>query len=373
MPVVVITVHEGRAGRPRTDEEVAVAADGAPREVAGSGVATLTVIVLAWKDEPWLGACVDSVLNSSGLEVDLVVVDNGCRPEDLAAVPDHDRFRLLEPGANLGFAGGCNLGVSVANGEFVALVNSDCLLVPDTLRQLVDEAARPGVGPVMASVRIADNPDLVNSSGNPVHIVGLSWAGGLFGNEERSKPYDVTAASGACVVLRRSVWDQLGGFDPNYFAYVEDTELSLRAWQQGLAPRCVPTAIALHHYEFSRNDTKMYLLERNRLMMVATLWSARALVVLGPLLAAVELVLICHAAKQGWAGQKVRGWRWLWSNRAHLRGRRREVRAQQTQPDVEWMSHLTPELDDQVMGSPILTRFANALVHIYWTAARRLM
>lgn len=338
-----------------------------------SSVTTLTVIVLAWKDEPWLGACVDSVLRSSGIEVELVVVDNGCRPDDLAGVPDHDRLRLLEPGSNLGFAGGCNFGVSVATGEFVALLNSDCLVMPDTLHQLVEEARRPGVGPVMASVRIADTPDLVNSSGNPVHLVGLSWAGGLYRTEERVAPYDVTAASGACVVLRRSVWDRLGGFDSEYFAYVEDTELSLRAWQQGLAPRCVPTAVALHHYEFSRNDTKMYLLERNRLMMIATLWSTRALVVLGPLLAAVEMVLICHAAREGWAGHKVRGWRWLWSNRTHLQRRRREVQAQRTQSNAEWMRRLTPDLDEQVMGSPTLTRFANALVRIYWFVARRLI
>lgn len=371
--MVVITVHDGRATRMPSDKKMAVAPVEAPQEMVESGLATLTVIVLAWKDEPWLAGCIDSVLKSSGLEIDLVVVDNGCRPDDLAAVPDHDRFRLLEPGANLGFAGGCNLGVSVATGEFVALVNSDCLLRPDTLRQLVDEARQPGVGPVMASVRIADTPELVNSSGNPVHLVGLSWAGGLFGNEQRVAPYDVTAASGACLVLQRSVWDRLGGFDPEYFAYVEDTELSLRAWQQGLTPRCVPTAVALHHYEFSRNDTKMYLLERNRLMMVATLWSARALVVLSPLLAGVEMVLICYAAREGWAGQKVRGWLWLWSNRAHLQQRRAEVQAQRTQSDAEWMRHLTPDLDDQVMGSSALTWFANGLVRIYWFVARRLI
>lgn len=336
-------------------------------------VATLTVVVLAWRDEPWLAACVDSVLASEGVEVDVVLVDNGCRPEDLAAVGERERLRLLSPGANLGFAGGCNLGLTGAEGEFVALVNSDCIVRPDTLRQLVDEARRPGVGPVMASVRLADAPEQLNTSGNPVHVVGLSWAGGLYGSEDRSRPFDVTAASGACLVLRRALWEDLDGFDAQYFAYVEDTELSLRSWQRGLAARCVPTALALHHYEFSRNDTKMYLLERNRLMMVATLWSRRALVVLAPLLVAVEVVLLGHSAAQGWAGAKVRGWRWLWGHRGHIRARRREVRGRRSRPDVEWMARLTPALDDQVIGSRLPTRVANALVRAYWAVARRLL
>jgi GT2 family glycosyltransferase len=201
--------------------------------------------------------------------------------------------------------------------------------------------------------------------------VGLSWAGGLYSKEERTAPFDVTAASGACVVVRRSVWAGLGGFDAEYFAYVEDTELSLRSWQRGLAPRCVPTAIALHHYEFSRNSTKMYLLERNRLMMIATLWSTRALVVLAPLLLVVELLLFGHAVTSGWARHKLRGWRWLWTHRDHIRARRRQVQAELTEPASAWMRRLTPDLDEQVVGSAALTRFVNAGFRTYWWFARR--
>jgi GT2 family glycosyltransferase len=366
--VATIVVHDDRTFGPRVPAEAPVAPEGTTPTLARVGV-----VVLAWQDEPWLGACVESVLASTGVHIDLVVVDNGCRPDDLAAVADPERFRVLRPGSNLGFAGGCNLGASVLDTEYVALVNSDCVLRPDTLRQLVDEARRPGVGPVMASVRIADTPELLNSAGNPVHIVGLSWAGRMYETESRTEAFDVTAASGACVVVKRAVWAGLDGFDDQYFAYVEDTELSLRAWQQGLSARCVPTAIALHHYEFSRNATKMYLLERNRLMMIATLWSTRALVVLGPLLLAVELLLVGHALSRGWARQKLRGWLWLLTHRGHIRARRREVQRSRTESPAVWMSRLTPDLDEHVVGSVVLTRIANAAFRAYWWGARRLL
>ena len=242
---------------------------------------TVGVVVLAWGEEPYLAECVAAVRASEGVDVRLVVVDNGS-PD---APPD-----ALRPGRNTGFAGGCNLGAAALDTEYLALVNSDCVVAPDTLAKLVAEAARPDVGPVMASIRLPDG--LLNSAGNPVHLIGLSWAGGMGTPETRTAPYDVTGASGACLLLATTVWKQLGGFDEEYFAYLEDSELSLRAWRLGLAARCVPTAVARHHYEFSRNAHKMHLLERNRLMLLATVWPRRALILLAPVLAACELVLL---------------------------------------------------------------------------------
>ncbi len=58
---------------------------------------------------------------------------------------------------------------------------------------------------------------------------------------------------GDCLALRRDVWDSLGGFDELYFAYNEDTDLSLRAWLRGWRVLYVPDAIADHHYEFGRS------------------------------------------------------------------------------------------------------------------------
>jgi GT2 family glycosyltransferase len=188
---------------------------------------TVGVVVLAWKDEPSLAECVAAVRASEGVDVRLVVVDNGSPdiPPDVEA---------LEPGRNTGFAGGCNLGAAALDTEYLALVNSDCVIAPDTLRLLVAEASRPGVGPVMASIRLPDGR--LNSGGNPVHLIGLSWAGGLNTTETRTEPYDVTGASGACLLLAATVWKQLGGFDEEYFAYLEDSERGGSGWPRGASP-----------------------------------------------------------------------------------------------------------------------------------------
>lgn len=329
------------------------------------GTPTVGVVVLAWQAEPWLRACVSAVLASEGVAVRLVVVDNGCHPQDL---PDDllDPTAIVRPGRNTGFAGGCNLGVAALDTEFVALVNSDALIAPDALAELAAEAARPGVGPVMASIRLPSG--LLNSAGNPVHLTGLSWAGGMDTVETRTEPYDVTGASGACLMLASAVWKQLGGFDEEYFAYLEDTELSLRAWRLGLAARCVPTAVALHHYAFSRNPAKMTLLERNRLMLLATVWPTRVLVLLAPLLLACEALLLAYAVASGYGRGKLGGYGWLWRHRQHLRARRRLVQGERRLPDAVWLARLTPTLDASAFGP--LTPLANAVFRGYWSLVR---
>lgn len=332
---------------------------------------TVGVVVLAWQAEPYLVDCIDSILASTGIDVRIALVDNGCRAEDLAAVAHNDRVERLSPGRNTGFAGGCNLGVEALDTDFVALVNSDCVLRPDTLALLVAEASRPGVGMVMAGVRLAEPPHLINSAGNPVHLIGLSWAGDMNSVETRTEPFDVAGASGACALLAGSVWKTLGGFDEEYFAYLEDTEMSLRAWRLGLTVRCVPAAVALHHYEFSRNAHKMYLLERNRLMMISTLWSTRALLLLAPMLLVMEVLLAGYAVASGWGGGKVRGWAWLWRHRGHIARRRAQVQAERRVPDAVWMQHLTPSFDPAAIGPAPLTRIVNAVARVYWALARR--
>jgi len=334
---------------------------------------TVGVIVLAWQDEPWLVECLDAVMASTGVMVEVILVDNGCTRPDLAALAARPGVSLLRPEYNTGFTGGCRLGAAQLNTEFLALVNSDCTLAPDALVQMVAEARRADVGPVMASVRLADRPELINSAGNPVHILGVSWAGNLEQRETRTAPFDVAGASGAALLVRRELWERLDGFDDAYFAYLEDTEFSLRCARLGLRARCVPTAEAAHHYDFSRNSTKMYLLERNRLMLLATVWPARALVLLLPLLCGLELAVAIYALIQGWGSQKARGWAWMWRNRTSVRERRALLQVESTVADADWMRMLSSRLDDRVIGSTFATGVLNTLVSAYWSVVRRLI
>ena len=335
------------------------------------GMPNVSAVVLAYKAEPWLRRAVESLLASEKVTADVVLVDNGCTTDDVEVLAKLAGVTVVRPGTNTGFAGGCNLGARSATGEYLALVNGDAVVEPTTLARLVEEAARPDVGIAVASVRLAEDPTLLNAGANPIHVLGLSWSGRMGQPETLTEPTETAGASGACVVVPKAHWDSLGGFDEEYFAYHEDADLSIRTWRRGLRVLYVPDAVAVHRYEFSRNDFKMYLVERNRLLFVSTLWSSRALVLLALPLAGLEAAMTLLAATQGWLPAKARGWRWLWQHRGHIRARRKVLKAEATVPDRVWMARLTTKVDASVIPVPALASTINGLVTIWWRVAGR--
>ncbi len=326
----------------------------------------VSAIVLAWKEEPWLRRSVEALLGSEKVSVEVVLVDNGCTTDDVEVLARLPKVVIAGSGENVGFSAGCNVGVAASSGDYVALINGDAVVEPGTLARLVEELARPDVGIAAGAVRLSEDPSLLNSSGNVVHVLGLSWVGGFQEPETRTGPTDCTGAMGACLVTSRAHWDRLGGFFEHYFAYHEDADISIRTWRLGLRVVNVPDAIALHRYEFSRNNFKYYLVERNRLMFVCTLWSTRALLLLAPPLLALELAMVLLAAKQGWLRDKVRGWGYLYKHRRDIRARRRVVQRERLVPDREWMRQLlTTKLDTPLVEVPARGPL-NALMTVYW-------
>lgn len=334
----------------------------------------MTAVMLAYGAEPYLLDAARAVLASENVEVDLIIVDNGTTSPAVDEVRGLPGVKMLRPAANTGYAGGCDLGAAEATGEYLAFVNSDAIVTPSALAALAAVAAEPSVGVATASVRLAENPDLINTAGNPLHFTGLSWAGGHGEPASRHAVRRAVASlSGCCFVIRRKLWERLGGFPAEYFAYHEDSELSLRLWQQGHSVQYVPEAVVLHHYEFSRNDLKYYLVERNRLLTVLTTYQARTLLLLAPMLALTEAAMLATALVGGWVRPKLRGWAWLWRNRSWVRARRGLLRRERRVADKRIAELITARFDPTNVAAPPGTAVFNAIAGTYWRLVKQLL
>ncbi|MBF0686344.1 MAG: glycosyltransferase [Cellulomonas sp.] len=332
------------------------------------------VVMLAYGDEPYLDEAMSAVVASAGVRAHLTLVDNGTTRGDLDELCARTGATLLRPGRNLGFTGGVNRGLAEGRSPYVALVNSDAIVAPDALARLVAVAADPAVGIASGDVRLADDPQTMNSAGNPLHVLGLSWAGGLGEPAtSHSEPGDVASASGAGLVLRREVWHLLRGFPEEFFAYQEDLELSWRTWQAGMRVRYVPDAVVVHYYAFGRHASKMYLLERNRLLFVLTTYGARTLALLALPLLAFELAMLVVATAQGWGRQKLRGWWWVLRHAAWVRSRRRWVQQQRAVPDRDLVQLWVTRFDPAVLPLPPGAGILQSALAGYWRAVRPLL
>lgn len=334
----------------------------------------MTAVVVAYGPQPLLGECVGALLGSQDVEVDVVLVDNGGTDGAVDAFDAFDRVQVIRPGRNTGFAEGCNIAAQRASGQVLALVNPDVVVHPDALAALAGVATRPDVGIATSSLRLREDPTRMNSAGNPVHYLGLAWAGahGEPATAHRREK-TVASASGACCAITRLFWADLGGFEPAYFAYHEDVELSLRCWQRGRSVVYVPTAIATHHYEFSRNEVKRELLERNRWLTVLSVYSTRTLLLLAPPLLAVELLMLATSCKEGWLGAKLRGYRWLLGHRALIRAHRKVLQSQRTRVDRDVAKILSARFEPTNVGSIPGLGFLNVLLVAYWSVVRMLL
>ncbi len=335
---------------------------------------TVTAIILAYGAEPYLDAAVRAVLASTGVEIDVVVVDNGCTTDALDAVKGLPGVAVLRPAENLGYTGGCNLGAAQATGGYLAFVNSDAVVEPQTLAKLVAVAAEPEVGLAMGSIRLAADPQTMNTAGNPLTYFGISWAGGCYEPATRyAQRRSVTCGSGCCFVVTAQTWRELGGFPEEYFAYHEDSELSLRLWQRGRSVEYVPDAVVTHHYEFSRNQTKTYLLERNRIALLLTTYQVRSLVLLAPMLAVAELAMLASAVAGGWGRGKLRGYGWLWRNRRWVRARRAQLQRERTASDHALVPLYTATFSAANVERPPGIGAFNVLSRGYWALVRGLL
>ena len=177
--------------------------------------------------------------------------------------------------------------------------------------------------------------------------------------------------SGAFFAVSRANWLDLGGFDESYFAYHEDIDLSLRAWQRGLTIQYVPDAVALHHYEFSRNPAKQFLLERNRLTTVLTVFPRRPLLAVLPALVGLEIAVNVEALAKRWLGAKWRGYWWLVRHARRLVKRRIAVQRANTLAPAAFCDLLVDRISPTGVDLPAYANLANRALRLYWRAARR--
>jgi GT2 family glycosyltransferase len=328
--------------------------------------AAVSVIVLGYGSEEFLEQALTAAVAQLGDGDEVVLVDNGVdrgaerRPSWPAVV------RVIAPGTNTGFAGGCRVGVEAASGEVLVFVNSDAIVRPGAVSRLVTALEDPTVGIAGGCLRLADRPGLVNSVGNPLHYSGITWAGSCGEPAELHQVgKDVAVATGGLFAMRRDTWNALDGFDASYFAYHEDTDLCVRAWLSGRRVTYVPDAVADHHYEFGRSPLKMYLVERNRLVTVLTDYPEHLLRRVLPALVVIEPLLLAQALMQGWGRQKVASWGWLVRHRTTLAERRRLIQSSVTTPQA-LDSLLITRIEPSMVTPPPGMGLVNAALSAYW-------
>ena len=243
--------------------------------------AEVTVIIPNWNGEWMLRRCLASLRKTEYLSFQTLVVDNASTDSSVSMMQTEFpevRFCLSE--TNLGYAGGCNLGVRRSSSPFVVFLNNDAEVNPGWLGPLMevmkDEKAA-AVQPKVHSIKDRNRFDYCGAAGGEMDIFGYPFARGrLFHVMETDEgQYDsarsIFWATGAVCLLRRSALDRVGLLDDTFFAHMEEIDLCWRLHLAGYAVRAATDSVVYHQTGGTLDQEslrKMVLNHRNSLIMI---------------------------------------------------------------------------------------------------------
>jgi GT2 family glycosyltransferase len=280
----------------------------------------IAVVIPSWNSLSLLPRCLDSLV-SQGAELELMVVDNGSRDGSVAYLTERGVPHVSLPG-NVGFAAAVNLGAREVSAAAILALNADTALEPGCAGRLLDGLE---ADPSLAGVQ----PLILQLGGEPrtagaVEAARLYSAGQALTRDGRAfelgageaqagahlRPGEIFGVCGAACLLRRRLFDDLGGYDESYFAFYEDVDLNVRARIAGWRFSYVPEAVVWHvgnaswEQGFERPGAEnARLVARNRLATQVKFMPLAAV----PRIAAVEVGSLARAASQRRLGATLRG------------------------------------------------------------------
>ena len=212
-----------------------------------SPLPTVSGIVVHWRNETELAALIAAWPTDPRFE--LIVVDNGSE----GGMPT-GKYRLIEPGRNLGFAGGANAGAAAARGEVLLFLNPDACPEPGALDRLLEGfEARPDAAGLAPKLLGEDGGSQhqwqLRPLPSPVTLIfqTLLLPAGKGPREEPAAGARIEQPAAAALALRRTSFERVGGFDPEFYpAWFEDVDLARRMEEAGLTLRYHPAAVFRH-------------------------------------------------------------------------------------------------------------------------------
>lgn len=297
----------------------------------------VSVVIPTLNGRDLLIECLSSLTRQNVDGVEVIVVDNGSTDGTAEALADRPNVSVIRNATNTGFAPACNRGASVARGRYLLFLNNDARLEDTALAQLLAEADADPRAAIWQPLVETTNGD-VESAGHLVTRTGLLWH---LREPFQASAYSVFAVGGACVLVRRSAFETLGGFDGAYFAYFDESDLCWRARLTGSEVMVVPSARTVHLRSVTTRrvlppSVAHYLGYRNRLRSILTNASPATLLWMLPKHLAACLVAAAAFLTSGRpraALAVLSAITWPLVNHRAVKQRRREVQAKRVLAD----------------------------------------
>lgn len=237
----------------------------------------VSILILNWNGEDIIEQTVKSVLNSNYKNIEVLVVDNASKDNSIEILKKIPQIKIYQNSENQGYAKGNNTGFKYCNGKYIVTLNNDIIVDPDWLNEPVKVLeSDQSIGIISCRQMNCFKQDIIDTlySFPSSHLLLSRFGNGQVYQKENplfSKPGYTIGANGASAIYRKSLIDELGGFEESFFAYHEECDLHMRAFFSGWKCKYIPVSVVYHKGSHSFNKVKKtfyYFHERNRIWFI---------------------------------------------------------------------------------------------------------
>ncbi len=210
-----------------------------------------SIIILNYNGKRWLEKCLPTIRKIKYKPVEVIVVNNGSTDDSRKFVKkNYPEFRLLEIKKNKGFAGANNVGVKLATGKYVLIINNDTEVPEDFLLPMVRRMeSDKTIGVIQPKIRSLRKRYLLDAACSFYTSTGFQYHYGYYqlqSKKQYNKEKLVYSAKGACLFTLREDYLKLGGFDEDFVCYVEESDYCHRIWLSGKKVLYLPESYIYH-------------------------------------------------------------------------------------------------------------------------------
>ncbi|MCH9007741.1 glycosyltransferase family 2 protein [candidate division KSB1 bacterium] len=269
----------------------------------------VSIVIPHYRGKEILYQCLTALERTSYPNTQVILVDNASSDGSVVSVSrDFPWVKVVANKVNAGYAGGCNSGLRLARGEFVLFLNDDTVFEPDWLNPLaaalIEDVSIAACQPKLLALHQRDTFDYSGAAGGLMDVFGFPFALGriFFTLEKDEKQYDTGGeifwASGTAILVRKSTLERVGIFDEDFFAHMEEIDLSWRFHLAGMRVVVVPQSEIFHNSGSTLTPDsfkKVYLNHRNSLVMLLKNYELNNVLWIVPVRVILELVAILYS------------------------------------------------------------------------------
>lgn len=225
----------------------------------------VSVVIINRNGREFVDACLRSVFSSDYPEYEVIFVDNASDDGSLEYVKDnfrnHRRLAFVENKESVGPAVGRNRGVKAAQGKYILFLDNDTKIDKICIRELVSVLENDNsIGEAQAKLLKLGADNVYDCAGDYLGPLGflIERSRGAKDSGQLDYIVDILSAKSAACIIRRDVFDKIGGFDEDFYMYLEETDLSWRVWLAGYRVVFVPQAVVYHAFNTPKKVFKKY-------------------------------------------------------------------------------------------------------------------